>query len=491
MEHKVINKKKRESQRNAFISENTSQVNKILTVILWVMLASVCVMYLNGWVTGAVTGSLLFEVLLATLLIFKTKRHTLTMAILFMAILTCTVDSVGGAYTGMIISVVLAIVSLYMDRRILFAFGGLYAVTYTVMHSAFDIEYFTTMSFLGLLVVILYFVCKRGAHLIQLSNKNEEEANNMVGVVRENTTQLHNNIGHCNEDISLLREISNTMSLKINEVASDAADQSSSIICIHEMMNVADMEMSEISRMSHDLAETAQNANQSLELGAEQFRQMDQQTEIINLAVSESLSTIQALHVSMEQVNDFLAAINKIASETNLLALNASIEAARAGAAGAGFSVVAGQIKNLAQQSSQLVQDIDLIVRDINTKTREVLQKATAGDAAAKEGEQVTRQVLSSFTHIRQAFETIDHYIENEMSKITQVSGVFSQIREQSEHISEISQKHLTATNEMLSATRDQYESMDVIYHSIGSINASSVSLQALIDQRQNSFIAP
>lgn len=479
-----MNKKVCTTQPNTFMKENTAQVNKILAGILWVMLIAVCIMFFNGWAPGVVAGSLLAELILATALILKTKRRTLTMAVLFMSILTCTVANIGGAYTGMIISVVLSVVSLYMDKRILFAFGGLYAVTYTAIHAAFDIEYFTTVGFLGLLVVILYFVCKRGAHLIQLSNKNEAEANSMVGVIRKNTTHLHDNIGHCNEDISLLREISNTMSVKINEVASDAVDQSSSIMCINEMMNIADTEMSEISQMAHDLAETAQNANQTLKRGAKQFHEMDQQTGIINLAVSESLSTIQALNVSMEQVNSFLDAINKIASETNLLALNASIEAARAGAAGAGFSVVAGQIKNLAQQSGQLVQDIDFIVKNINAKTSEVLQKATAGDAAAKEGKQITRQVLSSFANIRQAFEKIDHYIENELSRITQISSAFSQIRGQSENISTISQKHLTATNEMLAATKAQNESMDVIYRSIGSINTSSVSLQELIEKR-------
>lgn len=93
------------AQPNAFMSENTTQVNKILAGILWVMLIAVCVMFLNGVEPGAVAGSLLVELILETVLIFKTKRHTLTMAVLFMAILTCTVSSIGGLYTGLIISV--------------------------------------------------------------------------------------------------------------------------------------------------------------------------------------------------------------------------------------------------------------------------------------------------------------------------------------------------------------------------------------------------
>ena len=82
MENRLMNKRKLASQPNAFMQENTAQVNKILAGILWVMLIAVCGMFLKGLAPGVVAGSLLVELILATVLIFKTKRNTLTMAVL-------------------------------------------------------------------------------------------------------------------------------------------------------------------------------------------------------------------------------------------------------------------------------------------------------------------------------------------------------------------------------------------------------------------------
>lgn len=489
MENKKSKAKSKQAQ-SSFIIANTAKVNKIIIGLLTIIFIAALLLQWTGLMElpGGVLESLIAELTAAAILIVKTRKHTLTMAILFMAILTCTVSSIGGPYTGMIIATVLSVVSLYLNKSILFSFGGVYTITFTVMYyqnyQRFDSGYMSIMAFLGLLVAILYFVCKRSADLIELSNKNEAEANNMVCVIQENTTHLHGNINQCNSDIHSLREISNVLSSKIKRVADDVAEQSDSIMNINGMMNIVDTEMGEIGQMSRQLAETSDNARQTLEQSSEQFSQMDKQTRVINLAVSESLLTIEALDRSMEQVNGFLSMISQIAGETNLLALNASIEAARAGAAGAGFSVVAGQIKKLAEQSSRAVDDINHIVGDIRAKTQAVLQKATDGDAAAKEGGYITKQVLNSFGDIRGAFDKINYYIENELDKVDQVSHIFSQIREQSENISAISQKQLTTTNEMLAATREQYGSVEVICTSINSIRDSSVRLQEVIEHK-------
>lgn len=211
---------------------------------------------------------------------------------------------------------------------------------------------------------------------------------------------------------------------------------------------------------------------------------MGKQMEFINTAVRDSLTTVEELNRSMDDVNSFLSAIKGISDQTNLLALNASIEAARAGEAGAGFAVVANEVQKLARQCMDTVQQIDAIIHTIKRNTHLVVDKATQGSLAVIEGEAISSQVLESIDSIQSTFRHIDEFILTERNLTDQVSSIFNQVREQVENISGISQKHAAATEEMLASTEEQEHSIGLISEFIGSINNSSVRLQALIEHR-------
>ncbi|SFE23443.1 methyl-accepting chemotaxis protein [Paenibacillus algorifonticola] len=479
---------------NSFFKTNTEKVNKIIVTILWLTLLSFCFFIGSDQVKTEVVFSLLLELVTATWLIYKKKSPIMIMVILMIAILSCTTPYVESPGAGMLIMVVLCVVSLYMNRVLLYGFGSLYNISYIVIyystHQQFDTTFFMTIGFIELTIVALYFVCKRGTDLIHVALQKEAEArelvgalDNMVGVIRENTSMLNTDIASCNNDIGALKNMSNTITANIQEVTEGIRDQSGSITHISEMMNNADGQMFEINQMSHNLADISEKNGQVVRQSSDRIVQMGKQMTIIHSTVTDSLATVQELNKSMDDVNTFLSAINQISDQTNLLALNANIEAARAGEAGAGFAVVANEVKKLAQECSNTVKQIDEIIHTIKGKTQLVVEKANNGSAAVKEGEAITSQVLESFDNIKSTFQHIDQYIAKELDMTDQMSLIFTRVRKQVDHISDISQKHAAATEGVLTTTQEQENNIDMIYEFVGKINNSSIRLQELIEK--------
>ncbi|KHL97628.1 hypothetical protein QW71_00520 [Paenibacillus sp. IHB B 3415] len=407
---------------DSFLKTNTIKVNKIIACILWITFAAFCFFLGTSEVRSEVVVSLLLELAAVTWFISRKKLVLQTTVILTIAILTCTIPYIESPGAGMLIMVVLCVIALYVNRVLLYGFGGLYNISYIVIyyseHHVFDTTFLMTIGFIELTIVALYFVCKRSADLIELSARKEAEAkellnavDTMVKVVHENTTALNTDIAHCSRDAGVLQKISSVLTTNIHEVAEGIVDQSESLTHISTMMNEAGGQMSGIHRLSQGLADTS-------------------------------------------------------------------------GEAGAGFAVVANEVQKLARQCMDTVQQINAIIHNIKRKTQLVVDKATHGSLAVIEGEAISSQVLESIDSIQSTFRQIDEYIITERNLTDQVSSIFNQVREQVENISGIAQKHAAATEEMLATTEEQEHSIGLISEFIGSINNSSVRLQALIEHR-------
>jgi methyl-accepting chemotaxis protein len=106
------------------------------------------------------------------------------------------------------------------------------------------------------------------------------------------------------------------------------------------------------------IAESANEAKQTAQSGAEVVNRTIEEVQAIARSVEESRVTIVSLHERSEQIGEILETIREITDQTSLLALNAAIEAARAGKHGLGFSVVANEIRNLSRRAEAATIEI-------------------------------------------------------------------------------------------------------------------------------------
>ncbi len=289
------------------------------------------------------------------------------------------------------------------------------------------------------------------------------------------TTEFGNSL---KDDVNHVQAISSELTAVFHEVSKSIEVQANSVNSIASSMN-SDNSLNEILNAAKDMNDVSASTMDSTKEGIAYVSQIKGNATQIGGIVTDTNNAMNQLTVSSKKIEEILGIITSIAEQTNMLSLNAAIEAARAGESGKGFAVVANEIKSLANSSVESVKDISTIIKEIQENTRK-----------AVEATDLTRDMLVNFmtsTQLADLFNKINSNAQNVVEQSQKVSGliriyagVTSDVLQEIESISSITEENTASVEEVLASVNQQDERIRQICENYELLQSQINSLETL-----------
>ncbi len=236
-----------------------------------------------------------------------------------------------------------------------------------------------------------------------------DEMKDMIGNIKKQSSSLALSSNNLMEKAEKTALNIHQVDLAVDEIAQGATGQAEhtqkATENVAHMGNMILSTIEEIEQMNEN-AKLIKEMSESASLALNELQEINEHAKDSIDIISKQTTTT---NISAQKIREATTLITNIAEETNLLSLNASIEAARAGEMGRGFAVVASQIQKLAEQSDESARRIDEIVNRLLSDSDKSVQTMNEVKAIM---ESQNKNVLETNTKMVQVIKGVEGSIE-------------------------------------------------------------------------------
>lgn len=243
---------------------------------------------------------------------------------------------------------------------------------------------------------------------VRFSEAKQDEFGQMAKGLNRLLAKVQNTIVDVNQTALRLIETTHALTSLANSTQSSIAGLNDEVTNIASSAQSLEEQASSVEDNTIKANEAALIADKETSLSVSTLAKTIEDIRIQAANTESSVSVIEELARSSEEISGVMDVIRNIAEQTNLLALNAAIEAARAGEQGRGFAVVADEVRSLASRTQTSTEEIRSMIEKLQAGSKQASATMAQSNESAlstvesttKTGE-VLKQALASVDTIK------------------------------------------------------------------------------------------
>ena len=238
-----------------------------------------------------------------------------------------------------------------------------------------------------------------------------------------------------NQSLQTLREAMRAINGNARQVAAASEQTSHAVGQISDGAQNQTHAISQVATAVRQTVTTVSEVSRNTELASQKSRQSFLAVRSSMAKMEDMVALVNNIASNSEKINKITEVIEGIANKTNLLTLNAAIEAARAGEHGKGFAVVADEVGKLAVNSAQSSQEIALLVKQAVDEANQAVTSVF--------------QVSQEMGNIERGTQETDDMLQRIAVALEEQSAAVEQINANLTNVDQIAQSNASASEEI------------------------------------------